>query len=72
MRSYGKVEQRDVEEYIIDYLTARGDNPADWGVYSAACELLEHMKEYRLVSFGEIDRDVFVGVLNDGVYGGVC
>lgn len=55
------------QDYITDYLVSRGNNPLDWGVYSAATELVFCMKENRLIKFDEVDSDVLAGILDDGV-----
>lgn len=60
------------EDYISDYLISRGWNPLDWGVYGAANDLLDYMKENRLVRFEEVDRDVLVEILECGVRGVWC
>lgn len=60
------------EDYISDYLISRGWNPLNWGVYGAANDLLDYMKENRLFSFEEVDREVFVEILEGGVRGVWC
>ena len=60
------------EDYISDYLISRGWNPLDWGVYGAAHDLLDYMKESRLVRFEEVDRNVLVEILEGGVCGVWC
>lgn len=60
------------EDYISDYLISRGWDPLVWGVYGAAHDLVDYMKENRLVRFEEVDRDVLVEILEGGVRGVWC
>ena len=60
------------EDYIGDYLISRGWSPLCWDVYGAAHDLLDYMKENRLVRFEEVDRDVLVEILEGGVRGVWC